>query len=413
MDTRNQYLQTLIKEHGYHLLPKGEKTKLLDEYCKNTKQNRKYVIHKIRNASYLKSGKRLRKSYYDNYAKVALIRCWDIFDRPSGQRLAPLLREEVDRLRRQKELLCPDMVAEKLKKISPRTIDEKLKRHKEKERLTRTRKAKVHPLLYQKIPIKIFAEQDRGSAGNIQIDFVEHCGATTRGHYVNTLSTTDIAYGWWEGEAIMGSGKQRAQEAVDRVRGRYPFDWNEIHSDNGASFINGHLYNYTFKEGMDFSRSRPYQKNDNCLVEQKNWTHVKKHVGYLRYDTEEELAILNDLYQNELRLYKNFFQSVMKLVSKERVGGKIHRKYDKVKTPYRRVLECDEVPKHIKYQLTKTYESLNPAKLKRSIDYKLNLLWKAYEKKQPVSLKAQPNKKIKPRLVTSYIAQRESVWSPS
>jgi len=409
MNARNQYLRTLIEEKGYHLLPKKEKTKLLDEFCKNTGQNRKHVIRKIRNAKYLKPNKRKRAEYYDGYVKEALIKCWEIFDQPSGQRLKPALKDEVDRLRRLRELICSDTVAEKLKTISARTIDTKLKRHKEKERLKQPKKEKVHPLLYQKIPVKIFAEQDREAVGNIQIDFVEHCGATTRGKYINTLSTTDIALGWWEGEAVMGSGKKRTQEAIDRARSRFPFDWNEIHSDNGTPFINAHLYKYTIDEQMDFSRSRPYKKNDNCLVEQKNWTHVKKFVGYLRYDTEEEQIILNDLYRNELHFYKNFFQPVMKLVSKERVEAKIHRKYDRARTPYQRAMESEAVSQQMKDQLTEIYESLNPAELKRNIDKKRKLLYKVYEKKHPAHHKAKPCKKVKPHLVTSYIAQPELI----
>src|SRR6201993_1854239 len=123
----------------------------------------------------------------------------------------------------------------------------------------------------------------------------------------------------------MGRSQHATFEALKRVRQRYPFVWKEIHSDNGTEFINWHLFRYTQEEELEFSRSRSNKKNDNCFVEQKNWTHVKKFVGYLRYDTQEELSILNDLYRSELRLYKNFFQPVMKLIVKERRGGRIHR----------------------------------------------------------------------------------------
>jgi len=414
MNARNQYLKTLIYENkGYHLCSKKEKAALLDEYCKNTSQNRKYVIRKIRNASYLNKERKKRTEYYDSYVQEALIQCWEIFDRPSGQRLKPLLEDEVDRLRGQRELNCSTGVALKLKEISARTIDEKLTRHKEQEKLKQKYKPKIHPLLYQKIPVKIFSEQDRDVPGNVQIDFVEHCGASAKGQYINSLSTTDINFGWWEGEAIMGLGQKRTQEAISQLRFRYPFDWLEIHSDNGTPFINHHLYNYTLEEGLKFSRSRPYQKNNNCLVEQKNWTHIKKHVGYLRYDKEEELIILNDLYANEFHLFKNFFQPVMKLASKERLGAKIKRKYDKAKTPYQRVLESNDIPRETKKELTRIYNSLNPAELKRNIDKKLNNLWKAYENKQKAPKEINITKKIKPCMVTYYIAQPEAVRLPS
>ena len=132
----------------------------------------------------------------------------------------------------------------------------------------------------------------------------------------------------------MGRGQIPTQEGLDRARKRFPFVWKEIHSDNGTEYINAHLFRYTEKEGLAFTRSRPNKKNDNCFVEQKNWTHVKKFVGYLRYETKEELEILNDLYRNELRLYKNFFQPVLKLKEKVRIGGKVHRQSErKLKLP--------------------------------------------------------------------------------
>ncbi len=173
----------------------------------------------------------------------------------------------------------------------------------------------------------------------------------------------------------MGRSQEVVFRGLKKVRDRFPFSLKQIHSDNGVEFINWHLFRYTNKEKLGFSRSRPNKKNDNCFVEQKNWTHVKKLVGYLRYDSEEELQMLNDLYRNELRLYKNFFQPVIKLTSKERMGGRIHRKYDYPQTPYKRIMESDEVEGRTKQRLMKAYISLNPAQLKRAIDDKLNKLY--------------------------------------
>lgn len=341
------------------------------------------------------SCRKKRKQFYDNSVKSVLVKMWRIFDCACGQRLETSLRDETDRLRVLGELSCSDNVAEKLKHMSSATIDRKL-RHQKQIELAKKKYRKKHPLLYQKIPVKVFDEQDRAKAGNIQLDLVEHCGASAAGEYINTLSNTDIAYGWWEGEAVMGRGQERTLEAIAKARSRYPFPWREIHSDNGSEFINAHLFKYTEKEGLDFSRSRPYKKNDNCLVEQKNWTHVKKFVGYLRYDTEEEFNILNDLYRNELHLYKNFFQPVIKLISKVRIGGKIHRKYDAAKTPYQRVMASKDVPENKKRELKKAYLSLNPAQLKRDIDRKLDMLYEAYQNKNK-TLKVDINKKVSVR----------------
>jgi hypothetical protein len=389
---------------------KKEKSKLLDEYCQTTGQNRNYVIRKIRKGIYLKSnfGKRKKKEYYDGYVKETLVKIWRIFDYPCGQRLEPLLKTEVEKLRKLGELDCSDEVVKKLKKISSATIDRKLKHQKEIERIRKKYQKKVHPLLYQKIPVKLSDDWDRNQLGNVQVDLIEHCGQSERGEYLNTISNTDISTGWWEGEAITGRGQIPTLEGLDKARKRFPFSWKEIHSDNGTEFINAHLFRYTQKEGLLFSRLRPNKKNDNCFVEQKNWTHIKKYVGYLRYDTKEELKILNDLYRNELRLYKNFFQPVIKLVLKERIGGKIHRSYDIPKTPYQRVMESKEVPEKKKQELKKIHESLNPAELKRAIDRKLDLLYKAYQKKNK-TLKVEPSKKLKPNSLTFNMTQPEPI----
>jgi hypothetical protein len=397
MHSRNQYLKELRTEY---LKTKSKKIRgeLLNEAEKRTKLDRKHLVVKLRPKSNLDkdaSGRKRRKQYYDNSVKPALVRMWKIFDYPCGQRLVSLLETETDKLRTLGELKCSDVVAGKLKKMGSATIDRKLKHQKEIERMGRKYHRKIHPLLYQKIPVKVFEEQDRSVLGNIQIDLVEHCGQSAAGQFVNTLSVTDISSGWWEGEAVMGKGQERTFQGLQRTRNRSPFPWREIHSDNGTEFINWHLLKYTLKERLDFSRSRPYKKNDNCLVEQKNWTHVKKFVGYSRYDTEKELTTLNSLYRNDLRLYKNFFQPVIKLISKERIGGKIHRKYDTPKTPYHRLLESREITQKDKQELERIYHSLNPAQLKRTIDSRLKELHK-------INQKVDVNKKASVRFSTNY-----------
>lgn len=417
MTSRNQYLKELRKEY-LKTKSREEKGRLLDEAKKRTNLERKYLIKKLKpksNLDKLPEERKRRKSYYDNQVKTALAKCWQIFDYPCGQRLEPLLKTETDRLRKLGELVCSEEAAAKLKTISFRTIDEKLKHQKEVERQKRKYHKKIHPLLYQKIPVKISDEQDRTKPGNMQIDLVEHCGASAAGEYLNSLSATDISSGWWEGEAVMGRGQERTQTAVDKARKQCPFEWKEIHSDNDTSFINWHLFKYCQKEKLGFSRSRPYKKNDNCLVEQKNWTHVKKFVGYLRYDTNLELDILNDLYRNELRLYKNFFQPVMKLKSKIRVGGKIHRRYDQAATPHQRIMASKEISEQKKSELKKIYDSLNPALLKREIEKKLDFLYLTYKQKQNQKdefLKVgnvRKLKKIKPTTVSFLTAQRKTV----
>jgi len=198
MYSKNQYLKALIEKRGYLLKSKKEKSELLDEYCQTTGQNRNYVIRKIRSGAYLKSGfgKRKRKVKYDGYVKDALVKIWRIFDYPCGQRLEPLLKAGLaDRLRNLGEISFSDEVAKKLKEIDASTIDEKLREQKEVERIRKKYQRKVHPLLYQKIPVKLSNEWDRNQLGNIQTDLIEHCGQSARGEYINTISNTDIATG--------------------------------------------------------------------------------------------------------------------------------------------------------------------------------------------------------------------------
>lgn len=398
MFSRNQYLFDLRPEY-LQTKSKKKRSQLLDEAERVTRLNRKHLVIKLRPRSNLDGPlvkKKRRPEQYDGRVRAALVRCWQVFDFPCGQRLEPLLRTETEKLRRLKELDCSDETALKLRQMSSATVDRKLKRQKEIERVKSKYHRKIHPLLYQKIPIKVFGEQDRIRLGHLQIDLVEHCGQSAAGECLNTLSLTDIASGWWEGEAVMGRSQERTFQGLKEARTKFPSPWQEIHSDNGTEFINWHLLKYCERENLEFSRSRPYKKNDNCLVEQKNWTHVKKFVGYLRYDTAKEQAILSSLYRNELRLYKNFFQPVIKLISKERIGGRIHRRYDQPRTPYQRVIESKETPERTKAELRAVYESLNPAQLKRTIDDKLDMLYRAYQGKNKTS-KVDINKRFSVR----------------
>jgi len=403
MNARNQYLKVLQRKY---LIAESrrERSAILDEYCTNSHQNRKYVIRKIRSSISLKVKRRGGKPViYDGHVKTALAKLWDIFDEPCGQRLAPLLKTEVDRLRQQEEIFIPNEVAEKLKRISPRTIDRALRRQKEALYLNRKYRQKRNPLIYQKIPVKA-GGWDRYLPGQIQIDLVEHCGRSASGLFGNTVSVAEVAFSWWEGEVVSGKGQGASFDALKRIRERSLFDWVHVHSDNDKSFINWHLFNYCEAEGIEFSRSRPYHKNDNSFVEQKNSTHVRAVIGHLRYDTEKELVIINSLYRNELRLYKNFFQPVMKLKEKIRDKGKVHRKYDIPKTPYQRIMESRKIPEETKEELRELYQSLNPAELKRGIDEKIQQLFKTYEQKNKET-EASPFKKQTPQIKTkSYIS---------
>jgi hypothetical protein len=212
MHSREQYLESLRKE--YRRGNKKQKTRLLSEARQRTPLNRKVLIRKLAHPAKVRNGKKRppRKATYGAEVVVTLVQIWEIFDDPCGQRLAPVLRGELERLRQAGELQCSDEVAEKLGRISAKTIDRLLAREKRERQLRRNRNPALHPLLYQKIPVKVAADWETGQVGNVQVDYVEHCGRSMAGEYVHTLSAVDIASSWWEGEPIA----QRTQEAPRR-----------------------------------------------------------------------------------------------------------------------------------------------------------------------------------------------------
>lgn len=378
MHSREQYLEQVRKE--YRRASRKEKTRLLNEARKRTRLARKVLIRKLAHPAKLKQPKPKRGVSYGGDVLTTLVEVWELFDFACGQRLVTAKRTEVPRLRAAGRLKCSDDVAGKLLKISASTVDRLLRRERQVRRVNGPRSTTVHPLLYQKIPVKVAGEWDTCEVGNVQVDYVEHCGRSTGGQFIHTVSAVDIASGWWEGEAITARTQQATCEALDRIRKRAPFRFREIHPDNDSGLINDLLWRYCKKRQIKMSRSRPYKKNDNAWVEQRNWTHVRKQVGYRRFDTTAELAVLNELY-TALRLYKNFFQPALKLKAKERVGGKIHRKYEPAATPYQRLLDSDQLSTVAEKRLRKQYEQLNVVALRRDIDRLRNELFDLVEGK--------------------------------
>jgi len=195
---------------------------------------------------------------------------------------------------------------------------------------------------------------------------VAHCGRSTGGDYIHSISTVDIATNWWEGQAIAVRSQHATKEGLSLMQPRFPFRIRELHPDNDSALVNDLLLDWCREQRIELSRSRPYQKNDNAWIEQKNWTHVRKVVGYRRFDNTSELRLLNEIYA-VLRLYKNFFLPTIKLASKTRVNGRIKRTYDQARTPYQRLMESRQIDRKSKQQLKATYESLNPAELQRRL----------------------------------------------
>ena len=395
MQSRKQYLQEVQKD--YLKASKLAKQKLLNEAENRTRLNRNYLIQRLSAKTRWEpiTKRTPRPSKYGSDLIEPLVRLWDIFDEPCGQRLVINIKDELERLRCFEEIFVTDKQAKQMNKMSARTIDRLLEHEKSVRLIAEKYEHKNMPLLYQKIPTKLSDEWNRNALGQIQIDGVEHCGQNNQGEYLVTISTTDISSHWWEGETTMGKSQTRTLEALKAIRKRYPINWKEIHPDNGSSFINNFTYDYARGTKLKFSRSRPYKKNDNCFIEQKNSKNVRQVVGHVRYDTLKEQVILNDLYQNELRLYKNFFQAVMRLETKERNKGHIYRKYQQAKTPYQYLMDNPNTPEKVKQKLKAVYENLNPADIKRRIQDKLKLLTEIYQIKQNPALARERDPKVR------------------
>jgi len=353
---------------------KPEKVLILDELSQNTGLARNYLIQILSakvDLDYINPINRKRRVSYDANVVHYLKKIWTIFDYPCGQRLAPMMSEYVLVLERFKEVIIPDSVKEKVLKIKSATIDRRL----EKFRTFRHKKTfsttKPGSLLKKNIPIKT-SSWDETRLGYGELDTVAHCGNSAAGEFIFTLTYTDIASQWTISEAVMSKGQMGIKLALENIAKRLPFTLKGIDPDNGSEFINWQLYRHCLAHNIEFTRGRPYAKNDNAHIEQKNYTHVRKLMGYGRMDKEWQLNKMNDLYWNEQDFYKNFFLSNKKLIEKKRVGTKIVKKYDIPRTPFQRLLKNKEFPESEKEKMKMIYAKLNPAELKRGLDRKIS-----------------------------------------
>jgi len=357
---------------------KLEKQKMLDEFTSATGYHRKYAIRVLKNQrqvqNHLKGKTKTYKPIYGGEVVQVLEQIWEIYGQICSKRLQPMLPEAMKVLERCKEINITKDTKELLLKISSASIDRCLRpiRCKSSRGLGTT---KPGSLLKSLIPVQTFTAWDEEQPGFMEIDLVAHCGNTTEGQYLNTLTCTDLSTGWTDVTALAHRSQQAVSTAIHHMRQRLPFPLLGIDSDNGSEFINDTLYRYCLDEKITFTRSRPYKKNDQAHVEQKNWSVVRHTVGYDRWETDQEFSILESIHA-DLRLYINFFQPSFKLIAKERIGNKTIKRYDTAKTPYQRILERKDIPLETKARLMNLYVQLNPAELRRSIDQTTAKLWK-------------------------------------
>lgn len=365
---------TIAVAPRYFKAGKKDKSVILQEFCLNTGYERKYAIKRLRQACMypkLLSGERRRRNKPSKYMliKPTLKHLWEVSDNASSLRLHAMLPELIAKGIRYQEIRPNLIQLELLSQVSESSIGRLLK-HEERVRIRRLNGQSKSGRLKHEVPFAIDSEQIT-CPGTLEIDLVVHCGDSAMGDFINTLNSTDIITCWYEAEAIMGKSQRAVNAAMEEIDKRLPFKLEGIDSDNGSEFINANLKRFADNRKISFTRSRPYKKNDNAHIEQKNHTHVRKIIGYLRLDTQEQLELLNDLYRNELRLYINFFQPSQKLVEKKRIGSRLKRKYDQPRTPYQRVLDNSDVPEEAKQKLREIYDKLNPFELKRQIDKKI------------------------------------------
>ncbi len=371
LNMREKHSLTATIVRRYHKVGKKEKTQILDEFVETTGYNRSYarrLLNKAKNRDFRRKKKRTvnRKPYYDKTVIKPLTQIYAAMDGICGKRLHSMIPEVARILERDGQLVLNNKVKAKLLKISPATIDRVLQPTRKKSQLKGRSGTKPGTLLKSQIEIRTFAQWDNVKPGFFETDTVAFCGQTLQGHHVWGLNFTDVATGWEGLDAVMGKGQHGIHQATQEFQDRLPFSLLGLDSDNGGEFINDIMFRYCKKQKITFTRIRPGRKNDNCYVEQKNYTTLRRFLGYARYDTPAELELIKQI----LRLaetYINFFQPSQKLLKKTRDGAKVTRVHDKAQTPYQRLLKSGMLTKSQKQHLYQTYEGLNPMILLQKI----------------------------------------------
>jgi hypothetical protein len=270
-------------------------------------------------------------------------------------------------------------------RVSPATIDRLLRSHKDKDRKLRRPylASRSSDKLKGQIPIRTFADwgsvREAARVGYLEADLVVHCGESSLGSYLHTLDTVDVASGWTELVALFGRHQDRVGSALDQIRRRLPVSLLGLDCDNGSEFINQGLFDYCRRHHVEFTRSRPYRKNDQAHIEQRNWFVVRRLIGYDRYSTKVAHGQLTRVYEL-IQQYVNHFWPIRKVVAKERVGAKVVKRYDEARTPYQRLIESGVLGPEQRVALALRYERLNPVKLREQIELELDKLWELREK---------------------------------
>ena len=370
---RREYLQAVYDR--YQKASRKEKRAILSEFCANAGYNRKYAIRLLNGPRPENSWRppRRRGVSYSQPTVAVLTAVWEAAGYPWSVRLKALLPAWMPWIRKRFRLR-PE-VEKQLLQISPRQIDRRLQTAKTQRRRRIYGRTKPGYLLKHHIPVKTDG-WDVQSPGFTEVDLVSHSGNSASGEFAHTLNVTDIHTTWTESRAVLGRGEEAVKRALNEIAGVLPFRLRGVDSDNGSEFINWHLKRWCEQKDIQLTRGRPYKKDDNAHIEQKNWTHVRKLLGWERYDTHEAVEAINDLYRHELRLWLNLFLPSVKLLKKVRVGSKVRRVYDGPRTPFERVrMCCGTTDRQQVVRFEEFRKTLDPFQLARTIERKLERIY--------------------------------------
>jgi hypothetical protein len=366
--SRQEYFRT--QRDRYRSAPKTEKTQILDEGCALFGLHRKSLIRALSAARGAPGKKAGRPRQYGEELTKHLKRIWLAANQPCSKRLVVMLPEWLPHYEKRYGVLPPGLRAALLSVSAP-TIDRLLApvRARRRKGLCATQST---ARLAGQIPIRTSFQKVEGP-GWLEADTVAHGGPSAAGAFVWSVTLTDIWSGWTESRAVWNKNHRQIVERVRQIEEGLPFDLVGFDSDNGSEFITRVLLRFLRRRRVpvEFTRSRPYRKNDNAHVEQRQWTHVRQLLGYDRFEDKRLVARINDLYANEWRLMQNFFMASMQLVSKSRQGGRLARHHSAPLTPYERLMRSDKISKEAKEQLRREYESLDPFALREALERKL------------------------------------------
>ena len=394
IQTRNELLFYVSKR--YKKATRVDKGKILDELIATTGYRRKYAIHllSLKEKKILTDSKEKKphKKKYNEDIKQALIKMWCAANRICSKRLVPFIPDLLAALERFEHISLPVDARNLLLQVSPATVDRILEttRRESKKGLSTTSSGS---LLKQQIKVRTFADWNDVIPGFLEGDLVAHCGDRVDGSFLNTLVITDIASTWTEFFPLLKKGAAEVVNALTVAQQVLPFPLLGLDTDNGSEFINYALLEFCKTQEVTFTRSRPYKKNDQAHVEERNGSIIRRLVGYDRYEGLDAYNALSRLY-GVLRLYVNFFQPSLKLISKTRIDAKVTKKYDKAKTPYQRLILSPHFAEEIKIKLKKQYEELDPVKLLKDLEGLQNSFWKHAWKAEP-DIKSETEREIK------------------